>query len=85
MADGDDMTRADTARYLEAMIAEMRGMSVAARFDFLSYLLDMAAMEAAAVRRGVETPLPGQTVRPQEGKPMTPQELEAYYMSYGGD
>ncbi|MDI9848153.1 hypothetical protein QM467_08830 [Rhodoblastus sp. 17X3] len=47
----------DTARYIADMIASLAYIAREARFDLLSYLLDMARVEAEMQARQSETPL----------------------------
>ena len=77
------MNRVQVAEYLQDMVAELRGMSSEAGFDFLSYLLDMAALEAATiVREGDRLPSPEHAME-SKGAPLTPVELARLYMEEG--
>ncbi|MEM1377653.1 MAG: hypothetical protein AAGG69_09710 [Pseudomonadota bacterium] len=44
--------RMERLRYIQAMLGEMRVMADAERFDMLTYLIEMAYIEASDIARG---------------------------------
>jgi hypothetical protein len=47
-----DKSRADTIEYIQSMLAQLRSMAQAEKFDMLAYLIEMAYLEAGEALRG---------------------------------
>lgn len=45
-------TRLERLRYIQAMLGELRVMADAERFDMVTYLIEMAYIEASDIARG---------------------------------
>lgn len=47
-----DKSRAETIEYIQSMLAQLRSMAHAEKFDMLAYLIEMAYLEAGEALRG---------------------------------
>ncbi|QBK30440.1 hypothetical protein [Roseitalea porphyridii] len=56
MSDVTSPSRMDNIRYIQAMLGELRTMAEAERSDLLTYMIEMAYIEASDIVRG-ERPL----------------------------
>ncbi|MEQ8403122.1 MAG: hypothetical protein RIB53_10260 [Roseitalea porphyridii] len=56
MSDVTSPSRMDKIRYIQAMLGELRTMAEAERSDLLTYMIEMAYIEASDIVRG-ERPL----------------------------
>ncbi len=54
--------RMERLRYIQSMLGEMRTMAEAERYDMLTYLIEMAYVEASDIARGQR---PGRTNGPK--------------------
>lgn len=81
MASQSGDTTCATAHYIETMLMEMRTMSQAHKCDMLTYLLEMAMIEASDIASG-KTSM-GRQEAPVLEKPSKPnaEELAALFMS----
>jgi len=77
MATSSATTPASSAAYIEHMVGELRLMSIKMDATFLSYLLEMAMIEASDIASGKVVILP----ESDDVNDMDPEELARRYFS----
>ncbi|MEM8750116.1 MAG: hypothetical protein AAGF28_07430 [Pseudomonadota bacterium] len=71
--------RRNIAAYTEAMLSELRTLSSSNNCDFLSYLIEMAMIEASDIASGRKTPGRVETLVPDRSR--NPSKLSAEQMA----
>lgn len=74
-------TRCATASYIESMLAEMRTLSQNVDSDFLTYLLEMAMIEASDIASGKMSQPRRSTRVAEKPRAMDSEEIAALFMS----
>ncbi len=81
MATKSGGTQAATASYIENMLIELRTMGQQIECDFLVYLLEMSAMEASAIAKGVGSTGRTQSRVVEKPKTVSADELATLFMA----